>query len=159
MKYIVYSGYFLTFPLKLSSTCHDIVHCYAFFFGWYQTYSFSTLYRKRLLGIMDYLKVTWFDKILLMMMMISAQVVETSVTSIDKTARSFSDYTIKCQGSLSKDGDRYTVYNGCYWPKFEHYNAAESVRHTFSYLFLDTWKDYKVFNDRITEYKSKKLNI
>lgn len=93
-----------------------------------------------------------------MMMMTSAQVVETSVTSIDKTARSFSDYTIKCQGSFSKDGDRYTEYNGCYWRNSSIIMQLNPSGIHF-HLFLDTRKDYKVFNDRITEYKSKKLNI
>lgn len=46
------------------------------------------------------------------LMMTSAQVVEHQSLLLTKR-QSFLDYTIKCQGSLSQDGDRYTVYNGC----------------------------------------------
>lgn len=54
-----------TCNIHVQCTC-AIVHCDAFFFfGWCQTCSFLTSYHRRLLGRMDYLHVTWFDKILL----------------------------------------------------------------------------------------------
>ena len=58
----------------------------------------------------QYIRLT--TKIHVTLMMTSAQVVEHQSLLLTKR-QSFLDYTIKCQGSLSQDGDRYTVYNGC----------------------------------------------